>query len=876
MKYVRMKNRYTLLTFILLLLLPAYTVNSQENYEGSGIYQRPFHVVGGRIGIWDGRTHIPLFIKGINLGVSVPGTQPGELAATRDDYTRWFGMIKEAGYNAIRLYTLHYPRFYEALKEFNDNNPGNPLYVIHGIWLGEQDAPVDLYTLTDEFDQEILEVVSAIHGDISIPVRLGKAYGNFTANISPWVIGFLLGREIYPVEVSLTNEANPDEVAFHGNFFHLENADPVETWIASRLEYLVELESTNYQMVRPVGISSWPTLDPLNHPSEQLLSGSSEDLEQIDLANIRWSDSAAGFMIGYHAYPYYPDFINQNPNYSLASDRYGPNNYQGYLTDLKQHYSGIPLIIAEFGVPTSWGSAHLSPTGMDHGGISEEEQGFHTYRMFSNIYDAGCAGGLQFSLIDEWFKQTWITNPYSDPAYRFLWHNITAPEQNFGILSYAPPPMKFTRQGNYGPEGISEITTSSDYTYFRFRALLDLDEFRGDTLWVAFDTYHADLGESVLPNGTQIGGDTDTLRAEFAMMIPLDDSIARLYVIPPYDIYGIKDPVRLDTVISKKLNDGKWNKVRWKTNYFLNITQYIGELKISDERDPYQFLKAVSLHGDSLEVRLPWTLLNITSPSKRRVMHYESFLDNDVIHINSRDSLSDGIALTLVLGDKMYQTDRYLWDEWDYSTLANNPPIERKKQSFYYLAKHLPLFNNPPIGWTDTYETGPDKQLQAGVSNGLLANDLDMDGNKIEAMLAFGNGITKGNLYLHPDGSFEYTADVNAVGTDYFMYYLYDGMDYSSLIPVKIRLDQLNGTGHAQHDITFKVSPNPASEFVWIETDKELYPVALVIRDMTGRVIMQRSIDTKEMITVHDLTPGIYLFELDLPYKKEIHKIVIQ
>jgi hypothetical protein len=876
MNYMLKKRRIFWTTITFLLLLTVQGVNSQVNYEGSGTFMRPFNVTGDRIGIWDGRSHIPLFIKGINLGVSVPGTQPGELAATRDDYNRWFHLVKEAGFNAIRLYTLHFPRFYEALKVYNESNPGNPLYVIHGIWLEEQEVPVDLYTLTDEFDKEISEVVSAIHGDVSIPLRVGKAYGNFTADISPWVIGFLIGREIYPAEVSLTNKANPGKVTFHGNYFKLENADPAETWVASRLEYLVEMESTKYQMVRPVGISSWPTLDPLDHPTEQLLTGSSEDLEQIDLANITWNDSTAGFMIGFHAYPYYPDFINQNPVYSLASDRFGPNNYLGYITDLKQHYSGIPLIIAEFGVPTSWGSAHLSPTGMDHGGISEEEQGFHTYRMFGNIFDAGCAGGLQFSLIDEWFKQTWITNPYADPAYRYLWHNLTAPEQNFGILSYSPPPMKFTRVGNYGNRSISKISTSADYTYFRIRAYLDVDAFRKDTLWIALDTYLANLGESVLPNGVKIGNAEDTLRAEFALMIPLGDSLAQLYVIPSYDVYGIKEPVRIDTVISTRQNEGKWNKVRWKTNYFLNVTQYIGELKISEVQDPYRLFKSVSLLGDSLEVRIPWTLLNITAPSKRRVMHYKSFDDNGTIRFNSQDSLTDGIALTLVLNDELYQTDRYLWNEWDYADLVSNPPIERKKQSFHYLAERLLLFNNPPIGWADTYETGPEKQLIVGATDGLLSNDLDLDGNNIEAMLAFGNATTKGNLYLHPDGSFEYTAENNASGMDYFMYYLYDGVDYSTLIPVKIILDEANGLANIKNRDSFRVFPNPASEFVWVETDMELTSCTLAVIDMTGRVMVEKIIDSNEMVPVHDLKPGVYFFHLNLPERKEIHKIMIQ
>ena len=47
-------------------------------------YPVPFAAQGNYFGIWNGNSYSPLFIKGVNLGVSVPGTHPGELAATRE------------------------------------------------------------------------------------------------------------------------------------------------------------------------------------------------------------------------------------------------------------------------------------------------------------------------------------------------------------------------------------------------------------------------------------------------------------------------------------------------------------------------------------------------------------------------------------------------------------------------------------------------------------------------------------------------------------------------------------------------------------------------------------------------------------------------
>ena len=67
----------------------------------------------------------------------------------------------------------------------------------------------------------------------------------------------------------------------------------------------------------------------------------------------------AGWFASYHAYPYYPDFMLYDPGYSIARSPEGRSNYFGYLTALKKHHRGVPLLIAEYGVPSSRGIAHL-------------------------------------------------------------------------------------------------------------------------------------------------------------------------------------------------------------------------------------------------------------------------------------------------------------------------------------------------------------------------------------------------------------------------------------------------------------------------------------------------------------------------------------
>ncbi len=63
------------------------------------LYPMPFKAADGKLQVFDGKTWSPLFIKGMNMGVALPGTQAGELAVTTEDYdagsrcsARWASM----------------------------------------------------------------------------------------------------------------------------------------------------------------------------------------------------------------------------------------------------------------------------------------------------------------------------------------------------------------------------------------------------------------------------------------------------------------------------------------------------------------------------------------------------------------------------------------------------------------------------------------------------------------------------------------------------------------------------------------------------------------------------------------------------------------
>jgi hypothetical protein len=147
----------------------------------------------------------------------------------------------------------------------------------------------------------------------------------------------------------------------------------------------------------------------------------------------------AGYFSAYSVFPFYPDFISREPAYREAKDKEGSNPFLGYVRDLKAHHRGVPLIISEYGIPTSVGVGHFAGAGFDQGGETEEQQGLALSRMTHSVFDAGAAGGMVFEWVDEWYRQTWIVRNFEKPEDRKpLWTSSMDPAEDFGLLSAEP------------------------------------------------------------------------------------------------------------------------------------------------------------------------------------------------------------------------------------------------------------------------------------------------------------------------------------------------------------------------------------------------------------------------------------------------------
>ncbi|MCD8511325.1 MAG: hypothetical protein LRY73_16640 [Bacillus sp. (in: Bacteria)] len=690
-----------------------------------------------REGIWE-----DIVIKGVNMGIAKPGSFPGETTITEEEYYRWFQMIGEMNANTVRVYTLHPPGFYRALERYNLHYPDNPIYLFHGMWIGEEGLEETLDAFdeqnTEPFKREIANVIDAVHGNIVLPVTPGHASGEYTADVSPYVIGWILGIEWYPPMVLETNERYTGLEQYDGYHVYSDGAEPFEVWLAEMFDYTLEYELSGYGWKRPISFTNWVTTDLLEHPSEP---SEEEDLVGVDPNVIYIKDHmGTGQFASYHVYPYYPDFLNYEPRYLEYVDHRGErNNYAAYLKDLHEVHQ-IPVLIAEFGVPNSRGLTHENPFGWNQGFLSESEQGEINARLFEDIVFEGMLGGLVFAWHDEWFKRTWNTMDLDSPYRRPFWSDAQTNEQNFGLLSFDR--LKIPLRGRKDDWRVAPLYErgnegrSVDEENIHLQSMyMDYDErflyFRLDITGLPetdnlFSIMNAHLLLNIIPDQgnekIQIGNEEVAVTFEGAgidFLISLDgyDTSAVFvdsYYDPFYYQYGHVLGMIDELDYPSEKNNGFFHPIKLTlskemiiptTGELVPFTAYdTGQLRhgIADPNsDSYDSLADfyVEEAKGMVELRIPWLLLNIKDPSLKEVMGdlWEDGLDSSIFI----DGLQVAVLLMdketgevtdsfppmeagIVNGDKMAV---FQWEVWE----TNPKYVERLKQSYYIMQE---LFSN--------------------------------------------------------------------------------------------------------------------------------------------------------------------------------------
>src|SRR5205085_962554 len=105
--------------------------------------------------------------------------------------------------------------------------------------------------------------------------------------------------------------------------------------------------------------------------------------------------------------------------------------------------------------------------------------------------------------------------------------------------------------------------------------------------------------------------------------------------------------------------------------------------------------------------------------------------------------------------------------------------------------------NDAPVAANDAYVTAEDTLLVIGAP-GVLANDSDVEGNALSAVLA--SSPSHGALTLNANGSFNYLPATNYTGLDTFTYKATEGAATRGLATVTITITNINDVPVAVND----------------------------------------------------------------------------
>ena len=426
----------------------------------------------------------PFEIRGVDMGVGIPGEWATDFAIDKETYLRWFQYIQELGANTVRVYTILHDDFYNAFYEYNtarEEAGEEPLWLLHGVWVDDysHNSHKDMYDegLLPEMIQDCKTIIDILHGRKFLLGRDGDGSGFYSHDVSRWVLGYILGVEWETSLVTYTNQNNPRRTSYQGTYMATtQDATPFEAALAQLGDEVIRYESTRYKQQRLVAFSNWPTTDPFVY---SLVTATYRyKTATINVEHIQPTEAfLSGYFASYHIYPYFPDYleseleadawaeaeletvlgVNQAEalkhrlsllnapsvhDYITESDYYDNkgrlNTYYAYLKAIN-NFHNIPVVISEYGITTGRGRAQIDEnTGRSQGHVTEQEQGQYLIECYEDIMNAGSAGSCLFSWQDEWFKRTWNTLYAIDLDNTPYWSDYQTNEQCFGLLTFDP------------------------------------------------------------------------------------------------------------------------------------------------------------------------------------------------------------------------------------------------------------------------------------------------------------------------------------------------------------------------------------------------------------------------------------------------------
>ena len=569
-------------------------------------------------------------IVGVNLNSIKPGNFSNDKVITEEEYLNWITIIDNMGANCIKVPDIMDNNFYNALYKFNEDKK-DPIYVIQGIYFDEVDLKngkdIQSEEIEEKFKKHIKLIIDSIHGN-SFDLNEDIKNEYYNTDISDYLIGYTLGIEFASNDLIHTELINNKE-SYNGNYFYTnDDASSFESYIAKMADYLVEYEYKQYKEQKLVGF-----IGSSNNYKELISSNQNEDNSIKDYINPNNINSKGKLKTGIFAsYNLYPSYTNMNEN---------QDNIEEYVNELKNTHK-IPIIIGEYGVPSSRNSADFN-TDANKGYINEQEQGEILVNAYRTINNANIAGSFIFELQDSWQRTSWNTKELKILDRAPYWSDAQDYSQNFGLIAFDPsqadsklyPDEKIDEWKNKNiinkNEDISlSMRSDEKYLYFMLKSenTINLDK---QDIYVYLD---------ITPNS----GSTKSSQLNLNFDKPVDFIIeikdrenAKVLVHEYYNYFSLnqnkKEYQKRPDLISVQSDMDEFSPIYIETSprmYVEDLKKIVESKKIETGKlvhgnsnplnENYNSASDFYVGNDYIEIRVPWSLLNFMDPSTKQIM----------------------------------------------------------------------------------------------------------------------------------------------------------------------------------------------------------------------------------------------------------------
>ncbi|MEG0963060.1 MAG: hypothetical protein RSF88_09400 [Lachnospiraceae bacterium] len=573
-------------------------------------------------------------------GVVISPCLPGEKEISKKLYLEWFLEIANMNATVIEVTDKMNPAFYEALYQYNTAKH-QPLYLLQGVSLPGQEYDNMQDAVTGKLEKKLTkagcEIINVLHG-------VGNSA--YVKDVSPWVMGYLVGDKWDSELVLYTNEIQSEYAGFKGKYCHTwESATAFETVLARVGDNLFAYETGKFKAQKLLAFRNGAFTDPLSHDTS-FSPGLYENLAHVNTQLIATSEHVkTGYFAAYDLPPYEPQCLSFDPVYTRGKNLRGKTDaFYPYLTKLNEYHQYTPVLISSFGLPASRGVSGVDEiSGRNGGGLSESEQGILLKELFVDIMDSGITGGCLAAWQDDWSADTWNCTNLSVSSTLANWKDVQSANQNMGVMAVEPgnkesisyPDGEFMEWEGVTPllqkEGIT-VQTLLDEAYVYFK--IHIPNFSSVNQEVILPI---DLVPDIGTLQDETNGVSYDKKADYALVIK-DADTSRLMVQSRYDSYHALHH-REET---KENVYFKHTMPTTDSGEFVTVRQYVRKYRRNSHNDfqPPKALDMGILHhgnanpsasnydsrsdffinGEDIEVRIPWALLNFADPSQGKIV----------------------------------------------------------------------------------------------------------------------------------------------------------------------------------------------------------------------------------------------------------------